>query len=184
MASCEVIGLLSAGSVAYHDPVRSTTRSSLSRAEIAGLLAGLSPMAMNLALAKYAGDIQSERNLIAQVRCWTVAIAIDEHWQVVKGRPTICNLSALAVFEVVRPNRCVRCGGSGILINKPCIRCGGDGYRSLSGRQIATGMGIDEAIYRRLWKLRFQRVYSHVNALDCDVRHYVSMADRSGVIAA
>lgn len=179
MASVEIIGLLCAGSVKYHQALGSGgSVGVLSRAELAGLLAGLSPEAMNLAMAKYAADLSAERMLIAQVREWAAGIAFKQGWEIVRGRPTVVNMSALAVFEVVRPNRCPRCQGRGIVGVKVCLSCSGSTFRRLSGRATSEAIGVCETEYRRHWRGRFEQCLSYVLGLDCDVNRLLFVADR------
>lgn len=180
MASVEVIGLLCAGSTRYHDYGGSNSNAGdrLSRSELAGLLAGLNSIEMNLALAKYAGDLDAERMLIAQVRVWAAGVAVRESWQIVKGRPTVSNMAALVVFESVRPNTCYRCKGNKVVLNKCCSVCNGSGYKSLSNRKIADSMGIDEAAYRRLWKARYEYCYSYLLGISSRIHITLSLADK------
>ncbi len=178
MASVEMIGLLCAGSTRYHEYGGGSGVDRLTRSELAGLLAGLNPAAMNFALAKYALDIAAERILIAQVRVWAAGVAVNQNWEVVKGRPTIVNMSALAVFESVRPNRCCRCSGRGFVANRLCPVCTGSGYKVLSGRKIADAIGVDECCYRRKWKQRYSDVMAYVQGLDATVNRVIGFADR------
>lgn len=183
MASVEIIGLLCAGSMRYHERrvenAGGNRRSGdhLSRDELAGLLSGLDAVAMNLALAKYANDLDAERLLIAQVRVWTAGIAVKELWSIVIGRPTVCNMAALAVFEVVRPNRCTRCLGRGFVGHRLCTVCNGSGHKHLAGSKIAEAIGIEEHTFRRLWRPRFEQVMSFVQGIDTVVNRVVYRAD-------
>lgn len=177
MASVEIIGVLCAGSTRYHEGGRSTSAAMLAGVEFAALLGGLSADAMHLALAKYAADVDSERKLIADVRVYAAGLAIAEGWQVVRGRPTVSNMAALAVFDVIRPNRCGRCSGTGFKSNRVCVSCNGSGFKPLSGRQMSEAIGVDEAHYRRKWKPRFESVYDYVLRLDSKVLNAVRVND-------
>lgn len=184
MASPEVIGLLCAGATNYHSVGGGSGKDKLSRSELAGLLAGLDEVAMNLALAKYAGDEAAERMLIAQTRVWTVHVANQEGWQVVKGRPTIMNLAALAVFEVIRPNRCGRCGGTGFKALKVCSTCHSTGFKPLSARQLAEAVLVDRETFRKRWQARYDLCYRHVQQIDAEVNQSLRMADRKVYLEA
>jgi len=177
VAGVEVIGLLCAGSVKYHAVSGGSSGDCLSRSELSGLLSGLGEQAMNMALAKYAGDEQSERKLIAHVRVYAAGIAVNERWEIVKGRPIVANMAAVAVFEVVRPNRCGACGGTSFVGRQVCKRCSGLGYRSCSSATIAEAMGIDKSNYSRLWKARYNNIYQYVNDLDVAVKRVLRHAD-------
>lgn len=179
MASVEMIGLLCAGATQYHavyggggSPDR------LQRAELAGLLAGLTVEQTDLALAKYGADEASERRLIAHVRVWLAGVAVREEWRIVRGRPTVCNMAALAVLEIVRPNRCERCHGRGMLVNRVCGACGSTGYHRLSGREVARAIGVDQANFSRYWVKRYESAVSYVQVIDSKVNHVILMADR------
>lgn len=182
MASVEVIGLLCAGSVKYHEPLgRGGSGGMLSRPELAGLLAGLSSQAMNLAMAKYAGDLASERMLIAQVREWAAGVAFRDGWEVVRGRHTVCNMAAMAVFEVVRPNVCGRCKGSGWIVNNSnhlalCKSCDGATFKYMSGSRVANALGLPYTTYCRIWQPRYGLVLSHVWGIDASINRVLRVA--------
>ncbi|MGZ8933477.1 MAG: hypothetical protein ACXW04_01130 [Methylobacter sp.] len=179
MASVEIIGLLCAGSTRYHEQGGSGSNTDkLSRSELAGLLAGLDKASMNYALAKYALDQDAERMLIAHVRVWAAGVAVRESWQIVKGRPIVSNMAALAVFESVRPNRCCRCEGRGVVSNRVCLVCNGSGYKALSGRKVAEAISVDECSYRRLWKQRYDQIYTYVTGLDASINNSLHRSDR------
>ncbi|MBE0435696.1 MAG: hypothetical protein IBX56_07830, partial [Methylomicrobium sp.] len=61
MASAEIIGLLCAGTTRYHEAGSSRCADRVSRSELAGLLAGADRGLMAMAFAKYAGDVEAER---------------------------------------------------------------------------------------------------------------------------
>lgn len=179
MSSTETLALLCAGSTRYHDALGScSTSDRLSRAEIAGLLSGLNEEAVNLALAKYAGDLSAERRLMSLVRLWAVDVALREGWKIVRGRPTVVNLAAIAVFEVVRPNRCKKCKGTGFVRIKQCVSCAGSGYKLISGSAIAEAILIDKSNYSRTWEGRYVGVLNYVQSIDSKVNRLVRMADR------
>lgn len=178
MANIETLKLLCAGSTRYHPALISTQSSDvLNRIEIAGLLSGLNAIQTALTYAKHVGDLSAERKLWAMVYEWVVGKALRDGWQVVRGRPTLANMSYLAVFEVVRPNRCPKCNGCGIVKAKACQGCNGSGYKPLSNRTIAKAIGVDESNYRRVWCGRYQSVYEYVRDIDCDVNRAVKMSD-------
>jgi hypothetical protein len=141
----------------------------LSRLEVAGLLKGLSPEAVNLALAKYCGDLGAERALIAQVRTWAAGVAVKEQWPVVRGRPTVVNMCALAVMEVVRPNRCATCKGTGYKGVRLCQSCNGVGVKGLAGVVVAEACGLDGSNYLKTWRRRYEVVLQRVSDYESDV---------------
>lgn len=179
MSSMETLALLCAGSTRYHEGLGCGAASGqLSRSEIAGLLSGLSNNAMNLALAKYAGDLSSERKLWSCVYLHAVDMALAESWKIQRGRPTVANMAYLAVFEVVRPNRCNKCKGTGFVRIKQCGCCAGSGYKLISGNAIAEAIFIDKSNYSRTWESRYVGVLNYVQAIDAEVNRAVRVADR------
>ena len=186
MAGVEIVGLLCAGSTRYHESGSvSLSVDKLTRIELAGLLSGLSDQAVNLALAKYALDEDSERLLIAHLRVYAAGVAVREHWQTVRGRPTIVNMAAMAAFEVVRPNRCTKCYGRGVVVMRSCCCCHGTGFKAVSGRKVAEALCVDECNYRRLWRARYEIIVSYVQGLDADVArvlHYADKINRCAVV--
>lgn len=176
MVGIESLKLLSAGSTSYHSSLaHNRNNDTLNRIEIAGLLSGLNEIQTALVYAKHVGDLSAERKLWAFVYQWAAGKALREQWQVMRGRQTIANMCYLAVFEVVRPNRCRACKGSGIIKAKPCSCCNGSGTHVLSGRTIAQAIGIDESNYRRTWEARYKCVYDYVRNIDCDVNRAVKL---------
>lgn len=171
MSSIEILAMLCAGSTRYHAVGgRSFGGDRLSGVELAGLLSGLGDCEINFVLAKYMGDMKSEQLLIKHVLDWLLAVAWNEHWKIIQGRSCLMNMAELAVFEVVRPNRCDKCGGGGYsVLFKLCKQCQGSGYARMSGRSIAEAIGIDEGNYRRVWKDRFNRCVSFVQVIDSEV---------------
>jgi hypothetical protein len=187
MASVEIIGLLCAGSMRYHNSLMGRTSGGrrsgdqLTRDELAGLLSGLDAASMNMAFAKYASDLDAERLLIDQVRVWTAGVAVKELWHIVQGRPTVVNMAALAVFEVVRPNRCCHCSGVGLKANRVCPTCNGTGFKAISDSKISAAMGIDKSNFCRTWHSRYELVYRHVTDLDQRVNSVLGRSNKKDV---
>ena len=179
MAGVEVIGLLCAGSVRYHH-VRggSSTPGQLSRADIAGLLSGLSAEQMALAQAKYMADEDAERGLIAHVRVWLASRAITRRWALVRGVPVLSNMAAIAVFESVRPNVCGVCSGVGLMGSRDCVRCSGAGHMPLPVKSVADAMGLCESVFNRTWMTRYADTLGYLQAMDGEIRRVVMRATR------
>lgn len=170
MANVEILSLLCAGTTKYHPPLSAgnytLTGATLTKSEIAGLLAGLDDQETALIFAKYLGDLCSERRLWGYVYQRAAGLAVSFGWKVQRGRPVLANLSYLAVFDVVRPNRCAKCHGTGFVNVRACGRCAGSGVKPLSGRHIAESIGVDESNYRRLWQPRYEVIYDHVCSIE------------------
>lgn len=179
MANPEVVGLLCAGSAFFESGPRRSSGVVLSRLELAAYLAGASDAALNFALASYALDDGATRSLIAQVRVWAAGVAIREGWQIVRGRPTLSNLCAIAVYDAIRPLVHTACQGSGKLGACVCSGCGGSGLKPLSGRKIAAAAGLDKMDYFRHWADRYKGILSYVLELDGEVQTILAAANRA-----
>ncbi|TPQ24924.1 hypothetical protein [Methylomonas koyamae] len=194
MANPKIIALLCAGSN-LGGSGGGHSRAVLTRQELAGLLAGCSDTAMDFALAKWALDEAAERLLIAKCRVYAAHLAQEEGWPVVKGRPTIANLAAVAVFESIRPAIHLACGGTGRvgghfvyqgdqLVREPvrvCKTCGGTGRKKFGVRDIAEACGLDHVTYWRQWRNRYAALCAWMGDWDSEVRARLGQAD---IIAA
>jgi hypothetical protein len=166
---------------------------SLTRAEIAGLMAGLGDVERDYVYAVF-GDENAEQRLSAFVRRWVRARAEFCRWK--DAMPErLDNVAVLAVIEVVRPRVCQKCAGKGLVKRimsghpwdmKPCASASCDGgIVRFSGRQIADAIGIDESNYRRVWKSRYCEAYGAVNDIATKVNWVVNRAQRGdGVLVA
>ncbi|WKJ88771.1 hypothetical protein QZJ86_12135 [Methylomonas montana] len=184
MANPEIIGLLCAGSSFFESGPRRSSGVVLSRSELAGYLAGTSDIAMSFALGCYALDQDAERLLIAYVRVWAAHLANREGWEIVKGRPTVSNLSAIAVYEVIRPLVHMACAGSGYTRDARsgkrvvCSACAGTGIKALSGRKIAAAAGLDKMDWFRHWQNRYLQILKYVIELDGEVQAILADATK------
>lgn len=167
----ELIALLTARSTLFtnDDRQRSNNGLVLTRSELAGYLSGLSQGAMYVALAKYGDDEDSLRHLIAWVRVMAAKLANEQDWEVVRGKPVIANLSAIAAFEVVVPMVHDVCHGRGFNAGKPCT-CSGTGIKPLSDRRIQEATGIERMNWRRVWQGRYRQILRAVIELDTEVQ--------------
>jgi hypothetical protein len=184
MANPEIIGLLCAGSSFFESGSRRSTGVVLTRSELAGYLAGSSDIAMNFALGCYALDDDAVRMLIAYVRVWAGHLANRDGWQIVKGRPTVSNLSAIAVYEVIRPLVHMSCSGSGYIpeagsgARVVCSACAGTGIKPLSGRKIAAAAGLEKMDWFRHWQDRYLQILKYVIDLDGEVQAVLAAATK------
>lgn len=178
-----------AGSSSYHPSASlgSYCKDSLSKPEIAGLMAGLRDYQVNFVYA-YFGDEGAENRLIAHVRDWVHRLSKDEHWSEDDrasgggsvGITLVCNIGAMAVFEVIKPNVCPTCHGSGlvgdIISNSSCPRCSGSGRVRLSNRRIAEILGVPDTSFRRKWCGRYEQVFGYVNGIEYQVKSIIYKA--------
>lgn len=178
MANAEVIGMLCAGSGFFESGARRSSGVVLTRSELAGYLSGASNAAVNFALAAYALDEDATRLLIADVRCWAVGVANREGWEVVRGRPTVVNLCAVAVYDAIRPLIHVPCRGTGYIGPTVCRGCDGAGHKALSGRKIAGAAGLDIKAWQRHWVGRYQKILGYVIELDTEVLGILASATK------
>lgn len=184
MSAIDVLALLCAGSTRYHENLgRGGCVGQLSKSELAGVLSGLDTPSMRLVEAKYLGEINSEQELIEYVHDYVKDLSIKGDWNIDQGRPCLINMSVLAVLEVVRPNNCSRCNGVGFLnLVSLCKKCNGSGIMKLSGRTIASAIGISEASYRQVWNKRYSECYKYVQDIDSKVylKVYANTVEKTG----
>lgn len=184
VANPEIIGLLCAGSAFFESGCRRSSGTVLSRSELAGYLAGASDVATAFAFASYALDESATRLLIAQVRVHAGHLVNREGWQIVRGRPTVSNLSAIAVYEVIRPLVHLACSGNGYIRDPRsgehvvCAACAGSGLKKLSGRKIAAAAGLDKMDWFRHWEARYLQILKYVIELDGEVQSILAAATK------
>jgi hypothetical protein len=182
----ERLAAMFGGCGSYSPRVGLSGGDSLTRAEIAGLMAGLGDVERDYVYAVF-GDEKAEQRLAAFVRRWVRARAEFCRW---KDAPPerLDNVAVLVVIELVRPRVCPKCEGTGLVKRivlghpwdmKPCASASCDGgVVRLSGRQIADAIGIDESNYRRVWKVRYCEAYGVVNSIATEVNWVVNRAQR------
>jgi hypothetical protein len=172
MPNPELISLLTAGSALFKDEIRHQPNNGvvLSRCELAGYLSGLTHGATLMAYAKWGNDEQAMRHLIAWVRVIAAGMAVEQGWPVERGKPVICNLAAIAAYEVVMPMVHDVCEGRGQVGFKTCNGCGGTGRKALSSRQVQEAVGIERNLWRRQWEGRYRQIVRAVVELDAEVQ--------------
>lgn len=176
MSSAEVIGLMFPSAMAFNS-VRGTTSAALSKAELAGMLASLTPHEMNLALAKYGCDDIAKLRLLRNVQAFTTALALKECWKP-RTAELLASMATMAVNEVLTGNVCVKCHGTGLIgIIRVCKCCNGTGHNRPSGRRMAEMIGVCPTQWRNLWKYRYDAVYDYVQNLESTVLKQLRYAD-------
>lgn len=165
MARLEEISRLTPGICRYCETVGGRV-AELSRTELSGMLAGLSKDAENYARAKYAGDEDAFWKLVYSIRVWVAGIAVREGWEIVRGRPTMYNLAAIAVAESVGHNRCGTCKGTGFERTKLCRTCHGHTVVWYADAKIADSIGLSHTTFKRTWYSRYVYIVDYVNDYD------------------
>lgn len=181
MASVAEISRLSPGICRYAEPCGGGA-GGLTRAELAGMLAGLNRDVVNYALAKYAGDEVAYWDLVFAVRVYAASVAVKEDWEIVRGRPTVYNLSAIAVFEAVNPNRCGTCRGSGFERAKVCRTCSGQTIARYGHAVIADLVGLSETTFRRVWYSRYCSLCKYVLDYDYEIRKRINILNANELV--
>lgn len=176
------ISRLSPGICRYSSPCSGGV-AELTRAELAGMLAGLHRDAVNFALAKYAGDESAYWDFLFSVRVYAAGLACREGWEIVRGRPTVYNLSAIAVAETALSNRCGTCKGSGFERTKVCRTCSGHTLARLGHATIAELAGLSETTFRRLWYSRYCSLCKYVLDFDHEIRKRINILNAHEVSA-
>lgn len=148
--------------------VGSTANDKLTKSELAGLLAGLSSVQFDFALAKYGDDDDAKRALLNHITTHTVQTAIKNKWQPRDSR-VLQGMARVAVFEVFKDCQCTKCNGTGFDMTRACKCCNGTGKKSMSKRSIARELGINEKTYREIWASRYAVIYEYVAGIDLDL---------------
>ena len=174
VSSVELIGKLMAGAVGVNF-VRGTAGALLSKAELAGLLAGLSQAEMDLALAKYGCDELAHRRLLVHVQAYITAIALKEVWKP-RSSELFGSLAVLVISEVVGENICPHCHGTGLVKVRVCHVCNGTRHKAMSGRSIAQVLGLSNTQWLRDWKARYDMVYDYVYGLDSHIKRQIYLS--------
>lgn len=183
MARVEVLGLLCAGSVRYGTLAGGSSPDALTRAEMAGFLAGLSRPAMLMAQAKYMQDSDSTIRLYGYVKTWVNGVNNHERWGCnPEDDKRLSGLASLSLIEVVSPHRCGKCRGVGFKGAKVCTSCNGSGFKPLSQMAMAQSLAVPETTFRRVWFPRFNRCVEWVRGLDAEVNRAVARATWQAVL--
>lgn len=177
MATPEILAKLCASTTRFTYAGGTYSSDRLSRSELAGLLAKLSQVQVDHAMAKYAWDEISETKLIFELSTWAIELAKHREWQV-RDPSIVINMATIACLEACRPNRHKACRGRGFVRGKPCVVCNGTGIKYLSGRQIAGCIGVDSASYRRLWCRRYEIIARHLQGIDYQIKLTLKQNDR------
>jgi hypothetical protein len=191
LMSLDALTRMFAGCSSYKQTARATGSEALSRAEIAGLMAGLREIEKDYVYAVF-GDEAAEDRVVNYV-CWFVnQWASRSHWKDATAE-RLDKLAAVAVFEVVRPSVCRKCAGNAEVLRvvpghpwdaKPCKACQGAGVIQLTQRQIAAAIGIDESNYRRAWKARYGQAYKMINGIATDAERVIRRQSSNFVLVA
>lgn len=177
MASAELIGRMFAGVMKFDSVRGGSAGDSLSKAELAGMLAKLSPSEMNMALAKYGCDDNARQALVGNVGAWVITVAMRDNWRP-RCRDVLMGMATLAVYEVVGGLLCAKCDGTGMAsMIRTCKCCDGTGHKAMSGRAKAEAIGVDERQWRTIWKVRYETIFDYVNGLDSTVHKHLRFAE-------
>lgn len=160
-------------------PRGGSSRQQLCGAELAGLLSGLSSVAVDLAYALYACDEIAQAKLRAHMQVYAVSLACDEGWDVVRGQPTITRMGILSVFELLSSGLCNVCHGPGQHNGHECDMCRGVGRVPTAGRQRASFIFVSQNQWQRVWADRYARIFAYLQGLDADVRYVISRNSRA-----
>jgi hypothetical protein len=163
MAGIDALSMLTARSTMFANVSGGRGNNGLSRADFAGLLSGLDSLHVHYAMAKYMGDEDSESRLVQDVAVWVSDLAEAKGWAGA-GEGVLIKAAGVAVFESIRPILCAKCRGVGWLASssgvlgmgyRPCPGCDCIGYKRLSGRVVAQGLGVTQSSYVRVWSVRY-----------------------------
>jgi hypothetical protein len=122
--------------------------------ELAGLLAGLDGVAVDLAYAYYAGNVDAEAKLKLRMQVYAVGLGVDRGWCVGDGNPTLSAVGVLSVVELL---------GAGV---------------AGSGRQRAEFVGVSKDAWRRVWADRYALVWGYLCGVHDVVRLTIARNSR------
>jgi len=150
----------------------------LTRAEMSGMLTGLSPVAMNYALAKYCDDADAFRML--QIQCIQVAVgyAVKGDWKVNKGKPCIISLGVLSAIESVNPLLCFACNSVGMAGEKVCS-CA-KRRKGISHADRYRYVDLCQNSWVNLWRDRYEMLFGYCESLDSQVRFALDVNRKDG----
>lgn len=177
---CEkVMAALVGGTVDYgFMPRGGGARQQLNGAELAGLLSGLSSVAMDLAYALYAADDDALFMLRLHMQLYAASLAVSDRWDVAGCAESVSRLGVLSVFHLASADVCSVCHGSGVYVGKQCGLCLGIGRLPASGRQRSRFLLVSQNAWQRVWADRYAKVFAYLSGIDASVRHVVSRNSR------
>jgi len=140
---------------------------------------------VNVLLAKWAGDEDAQRAVVAELTAKLERDAHDLGWQVSFSR--LAAVASAATLEFVSPRKCPECRGrlKVFLRSKrkgkgvrefDCYRCEGRGYIQRTGRARAEAVGVDPKEWRVRWEARYGLAMSHLTSAEGRGLRRVSLA--------
>ncbi len=139
----ELIAVMVGGGAVNFNAVRGTSTSVLSRAELAGMLAGLAEHEMNYALAAYARIDSAKQKFSFHLYAKTAQFCVEEGWH--PRTPDFLRKIAMLVVEELVDNK------------------------KMTGCYKAEELGISETQWRKVWRARYAKICNYVNEMDCKI---------------
>lgn len=152
----------------------------LTQADVAAACAGLTPEAWDLLAAKWVQG-GMPRRMYASLLLEVEALAHNQGWQVPPRRPYLARMVALAILEVVDPQTCNQCRGTGFLGIRECRPCHATGRRRMWAAQRARAVGVHKSQWHRSWAGRYERIYRRVASIEVEGLSHVARGLRSEI---
>jgi len=165
--SAAILAVLTPGTMNYAATSRGGVPE-LTRAEMAGILSGLSAAAMNFALAKYCDDGVAFR--LMQFHCIQVAsgYAVKHGWKANRGRPCIVSMGCLAVIESINPRLCFACHSPGMAGGDKVCSCHKP-RKDIKHVDRARYVDISIRQWQLVWSDRYEYLFDYCRMLDSQV---------------
>lgn len=166
----ELIVLLTASAQEINDIPAG--KAQITSANIAGMLAKISPEAARYARLKWGGESHQSEELALYMRREVALWKGLERWRI--PRPNfILDMCKLALNEAVSPNKCPYCKGQKYKkIDSrfpPCSKCSGSGIRRILADDRAEYMGIERSAWGHTWKGRHRRILAMPDGWESEV---------------
>lgn len=140
--------------------------------DIAAACAGMSDAQYLLLLRIYTQDVTVQPRLFYAIYDQAIGIATCGHWRLPVGKELVRKMTNLALAEMISPRVCPDCEGKaqvwlkGMAVPTACKPCGGSGRKSLSSREKARLLEMDDTTFSRYWSDRYDQVFAHVAELE------------------
>jgi hypothetical protein len=181
--SIERFAVMFSGCGSYQSGARSTAGGTLSRVELAGVLAGLSDIEQNYFYAFF-GDEKCLSNLGEAMIGQALSLARREEWrgdlELIAG---IIRAMVQAALDENLDGRCHSCNGTGVSRRaRMCSACSGSGVARLPDARLAAIIGIDRSNYSRCWKRRYDRIFVMIQDVECSVKMKIRKSEGRDVV--
>jgi len=139
----------------------------ISMDELMGALAGLD-RGPELLIRAVVPQQAVHDDLYREAYMLAVSLAVKYGWKPQKGKPILRGMGKIAVDDILYPNHCRTCSGTGLVADEAgnatveCQVCAGTGRKKPKVSFSAAICGIDDTTWRRTWERRCDVVRGEV----------------------